>query len=108
MITCRKTETHIEFRFNNVSLESFDPIDDMMFVPLLAVDNITPDYWSPEYIVFDENKNETIYKGLSTNSYIGIRYDLSVWPEKYRLKIAKNALSTMKRNFSENTIVIIK
>ncbi len=97
------TETYIEFRNFPPDCGWFDPIDDLMFLPL-SID-LTPDSLCPEYIQLVDGV-ET-YKD-SMSEYHGVRWDLSQWQGRDRKKLSWFILQYVTDRFNSVATVVLK
>lgn len=103
-ITATITPTHVEFRNFPPDCGWFDPIDDLMFLPLQL--NLTPDSMGPEYIQV-ENAVEVIYPDTFMNTFHGVRWDLTFWNAQARKKLAWFIVKDIRERFKDIADVVL-
>jgi hypothetical protein len=98
------TDTHVEFRNFPPDCGWFDPIDDLMFLPLSL--GLAPDSLSPEYIDFKDGV-ETIRANTYMKEFYGVRWDITAWNGRDRKKLAHFIIQDIRDRFESEVEVVV-
>jgi hypothetical protein len=110
VIKATRTTTHIEFREFPPDCGWFDPIDDLMFLPL-NVPNMpsdVPDSLSPEYILLKiiAGVQEEVYDKGYHNEFYGVRWDMRPFKDHGK-KVAWTIYQYVKELFAPDCEVVL-